>query len=289
MTPTALTAEQRAAILGRQGHEPCPGVDIAFKHPLGAAPDGGPALHATLFRPTERPTAPAPVLLAYHGGGYANGNPDGCGAIAKQLALTLGITTVSASYRLATEGNPTYPGILADAAHAYRWIIAHAAELNVDPRRIIVSGESAGVVLAAHLAVASPFIGFTPNEPRPAAFIAQWGCLDFVGRWFDRNENPGAEHGLLGGTYVTHPHLYHQSSPITYATGKLPPALFIYGRQDVIVHPRQGHLGHAAWQAAGAPSELHVIGNLGHGVEGDNREACANYLNTATAFLSARL
>ncbi len=284
-----LTAQQHTAILDLQGHEPCPGVEIEFERPLGAASDGGPDLQASIFRPTKRPKAPVPVLLAFHGGGYINGDPNACGELAKHLALTLGIPTVSASYRLATPAHPTYPGILADAIHAYRWVLTQAAELAVDPRRIIVSGESAGVVLAAHLAVASPLIGFTPDEPRPVAFISQWGCVDFVARWFDRNEKPGAENNLFGAGYAENPQPYFESSAIAYAHGALPPALFIYGRQDPVVHARQGKLGHAAWQAAGAHSELDILPNIGHGVEGDNREQRASFLATITGFLKARV
>ncbi len=288
MSPVSLTPEQSAAILDRQGHEPCPGVEIEFKRALGAVP-GGPELHATIFRPATRPIAPAPALLAYHGGGFQGGNPDGCGAIAKHLALTLGFTTVSASYRLATAETSTFPGILHDALHAWRWVQSHATELHIDPRRVAVSGESAGVLPAAHLAVASPFIAYAEGELRPAALIAQWGCMDYIARWFDRNENTMAERALLGAGYETHPQLYHQASPVAYANGPLAPALFLLGRQDTVVHPRQGRIGHAAWQAAGAHSELQVIPNVGHCTEGDNRAQRAGYLATITGFMAARL
>ena len=289
MQPNTLTSEQRDAILDGQGHDPCPGVEIEFKRPLGSAPDSGPDLHATIYRPSERPATPAPAMLAFHGGGYGGGDPNGCGAIAKQLAAAFGITTVSASYRLATEEASTYPGILADAVHAYRWMVAQAGALDIDPQRIIVSGESAGVVHAAHLAVASPLVGLSEEEPRPAAFIAQWGCMDFIARWFDNNENPGSERVLLGGSYDQIPQRYAESSPIAYATGTLPPALFIYGRQDPIVHARQGQLSHAAWQAAGAHSELAIIANIGHCTEGDNRDSNAKRLQKITDFVAARV
>lgn len=288
MPPTPITKEQFDCILDHAGHEACPGVDIAFKCPLGSAP-GGPELHATIFSPTIRPTTPAPAMLAFHGGGWVNGNPDGCGAIAKTLALSLGITTISASYRLASEGNSIYPGLLDDGLLAYRWVQSNADKLCIDPRRIAVCGESAGVFKATHLAVNSPSIGLAHNEPRPAALIAQWGPIDFVARWFDRNENPGSERDMLGVSYEQDPALYHQSNPITYASGALPPALFIYGRQDPIVHARQGKLAHAAWQAAGAHSELQILGNIGHCTEGDNRAQRADFLRTAIGFLAARL
>jgi acetyl esterase/lipase len=109
MTPAAPTPEQLDAILDLQGHEPCPGVEIEFNLPLGSVP-GGPGLHATLYRPSRRPAAPTPALLAFHGGGWTSGDPNGCGALAKMLALTLGMPTLSASYRLAPGTGPTYPG-----------------------------------------------------------------------------------------------------------------------------------------------------------------------------------
>ena len=283
--PVPPTPEQLDAILDLEGHEPCPGVEILFRQSLGSVP-GGPALYATIYRPVTRPSAPAPGLLAFHGGGFENGNPDGCGALAKMLALALGVTTVSASYRLATGNSPTFPGVLDDGLHAWRWLQTHAAGLNVDPARVAVSGESAGVLLAGHLAVASPFIRNAPGEQRPAALIAQWGPVDFVARWYDRGESPGAERLLLGASYETDPALYHRSSVLTHAIGALPPALFIYGNRDSVVHPRQGRLARVAWQAAGAQSELLLPDNIGHGTEGDNRAQRAGALEAAVRFLS---
>jgi acetyl esterase/lipase len=288
MTPATPTPEQLDAILDLMGHEPCPGVEIEFNVPLGSVP-GGPELYATVYRPSQRPTAPTPALLGFHGGGWIVGDPNGCGALAKMLAVTLGMPTLSASYRLATEGVPTYPGVLADGRHAWRWLVQHAAEWQIDPSRIAVAGESAGVLMAAHLAVNSPIIALSPSEPRPAALIAQCGPMDFIARWFDRGENPGAESAIFGCGYAENPRLYHEASPLAHAGGKLPPALLLYGRQDMVVHPRQGRLAHAAWKAAGAHSELIVLNNYGHSTEGDNRAERAQALRAAVDFLAARL
>jgi acetyl esterase/lipase len=179
--------------------------------------------------------------------------------------------------------------VLADGLYAWRWLLQRAGEWHVDPTRITVSGESAGVLLAAHLAVNSPAISFAPSEPRPAALIAQWGAFDFIARWFDRGETPGAERGLLACSYTENPWLYHQASPITHASGATPPALFIYGRQDLVVHARQGRLALAAWQAAWASSELLVLDNIGHNTEGDNRAPRALALRAAVDFLAVHL
>jgi acetyl esterase/lipase len=279
----APSAAQLDAILDRQGHEPCPGVEIL---PL---PRHGDAPPAVLFRPAHRPVSPAPALLAFHGGGYQAGDPGGCGAIAKYLALTLGVTTLSSAYRLATADTPTFPAVLGDALAAWRRLQSFAAEWNVDPARVAVSGESAGVLLAAHLAVASPLVAYAPHEPRPAALVAQWGPLDFVARWFDLGQKSAAERSLLGGDYAAAPALYHLASPITHARGALPPAVFLYGENDPVVHPRQGRLGLAAWQAARVPAELHFLARIGHAVTGDSRADRRTLLEICARFLAVHL
>jgi acetyl esterase/lipase len=281
------------AILDQPGESPCPGVEVELSRPLGAAParpgQDPHELRALIFRPTRRPAAPAPALISWHGGGFQWGSPEGCGPLAKVLALTLGITTIAPTYRLATPQKPTFPGVLDDALHAWRWVQARAAEFNIDPARVAVAGESAGNLLAMHLAVASPFIPYAPGEPRPAAYLCQWGPLDFVARWFDLNESAGPESVLLGADYTTNPGLYHQASPLAHARGKLPPALLVFGRQDTLVHPRQGRLALAAWQAAGSHAELQVVQNIGHGTIGDTREQRLGLYRTSVGFLAYRL
>jgi acetyl esterase/lipase len=288
-----LPTDILAAILDHPGEAPCPGVEIEFPRSLGAAPvrpgESPHELSALLVRPSKPTATPGPALIAWHGGGFQFGSPEGCGVLAKTLALTLGITTIAPTYRLATAQKPTFPGVLDDGLHSWRWVQSHAAELNIDPARVAVVGESAGNLLAMHLAVASPFISYAPGELRPAAFICQWGPLDFVARWFDLNESAGPESVLLGADYTANPSLYHLASPLTHACGELPPALLVYGRQDTLVHPRQGRLALAAWQAAGRHAELKIIPNIGHGTAGDTRESVLALHRAAIAFLSYRL
>lgn len=285
-----ITAAQWDAILDRQGHEPCPGVRFEPGLALAEADAQRPALTACVWRPEAAPAGPAPALVAFHGGGFCAGDPPGCGAIAKTLALALGVTTIAPSYRLGAPDRPVFPGIVHDAATAWRWAQTQAAALGVDPRRMAVSGESAGCLLAGHLGVQSPYVAeLCAGLPRPAGLISQWGPLDFASRWYDNGENAGAEVNLFGpGGHAARPGRYLHASVLTWARGPLPPALFIYGRRDPTVHARQGRLGLAAWQDAGAHGELLVLENIGHGVQGDNRELRRQYLQKAVDFSAAR-
>ncbi len=284
----ALSRTQLDAIFDGQGHDPCPGVELTAVE-LAPASGGTPPVIGRLWRPAGARSA-APGLLAFHGGGFTNGDPLGCGALAKVLALAAGVATLAPSYRLGTSTAPTWPGVLDDVVTAWRWLQAHAADIGVDPRRIAVAGESAGCLFAGHLATRSPHVAAgLAGLPGPAAMIAQWGPLDFVARWFDNGENPGAEVNLFGpGGLPAHAALYHQASVLAWAGGQLPPALFAYGRRDRIVHARQGQLGDAAWRRSGAHSELLVLDDIGHGVTGDNRERRRELLQRIAGFACAR-
>ncbi len=284
-----ISDEAFSAILDLAGHEPCPGVTLRSEVEIRPARDGAPLQHVAIYEPSERLPGPAPALLAFHGGGYCLGHPHGCGAIAKTLALSLGVVTISASYRLGAHDKPCGFGILEDAVHAWRWVHAHASELGIDPDRIAVEGESAGCLLAGHLAVQSPLVAVA-GLPRPAALYALWGPLDFVARWYDNGESNGAETNILGpGGYLSHPAAYHQLSPLAHAMAPgLPPALFIYGRTDPVVHPRQAALAAAAWRAVGAHAETMILPNIGHGVVGDNRAQCRQLLERCATFCACR-
>jgi acetyl esterase/lipase len=92
-----------------------------------------------------------PALLNIHGGGYVAGLPEMQEAENARLAAQLGIVVVSPDYRLAPETR--YPGSVEDCYAALDWMVANASELDLDPSRIAVGGESAGGGLAAALSL----------------------------------------------------------------------------------------------------------------------------------------
>ncbi|MBF0815988.1 alpha/beta hydrolase [Microbacterium paludicola] len=88
-------------------------------------------------------------LLWIHGGGLLFGDAKQDEALCLSTAERLGLVIVSANYRFAPE-HP-FPAAHEDVLSTWRWLIAHAAELGVDPERVVVGGESAGAGLAAAL------------------------------------------------------------------------------------------------------------------------------------------
>jgi acetyl esterase len=101
-----------------------------------------------LFRPVVTDQA-LPVLLYLHGGGWTIGDLDTHDVLCRQLAREAGCAVVSVDYRMGPEHR--FPAAVEDCVQAFGWVLSHAVDLNLDPRRIAVGGDSAGGNLAAAL------------------------------------------------------------------------------------------------------------------------------------------
>lgn len=104
------------------------------------------AVRARIHRPVKPSGA---ALLWLHGGGYIFGNAKIDDRHCGDTAHELGITVVSADYRLAPE-HP-FPAPLDDAHAVWGWLQTEAESLGIDRDRIAIGGQSAGGGLAAAL------------------------------------------------------------------------------------------------------------------------------------------
>ncbi|TGJ83297.1 hypothetical protein E0Z10_g5436 [Xylaria hypoxylon] len=105
------------------------------------------------------------ILYAY-GGGMVAGSVDIWRVAIQELAHRTGSQVFAVSYRLAPE-HPA-PAAVEDFYSAAKWLQSQAAELNVDPKRVVLYGKSAGGGIAAGAALLARDKGL----PHPLAAIA---------------------------------------------------------------------------------------------------------------------
>ena len=104
-----------------------------------------------IYRPMKR-QSPSPVVFYVHGGGFRFLSKDSHWLMALIFAK-FGYTVVTISYRLVPEG--CFPIALQDTFDAYRWMVEHADEYDLDLNRLVVAGESAGANLISALTIAT--------------------------------------------------------------------------------------------------------------------------------------
>jgi len=108
-----------------------------------------------IYRPQN--ASKLPLILNYHGGGWAVGNLQVNDYYCGVLADRVGAVVVSVDYRLAPEHK--FPTGLHDCYDALVWATQHAGELGADATRVCVTGDSAGGNLSAAVSIKSRDLG----------------------------------------------------------------------------------------------------------------------------------
>lgn len=223
-------------------------------------------LHLDLYiHPDATPKRPGPVLVHFHGGGWARGaRPSGWGGFRPWFAAGFSVATVE--YRLAGEARA--PAAVQDARCALHWIGANADRLGFDTRRMIVSGTSSG----GHLALMA---GLLPDGndvdvdacrtvPKAAAIVDFYGPSDLTAV----QAGSGARHPTVAnwiGSDARAATLERAMSPVTHVAADSPPVFIVHGDADQVVPLEQSVELKKRLDAASVPSELFVVPGGGHG------------------------
>jgi acetyl esterase/lipase len=124
-----------------------------------------------IYRRDNLPEATG-ALLFIRGGAFVFGNLESEHDRCLHYAQHSDVVVVSVEYRLAPEF--PYPAALDDAWTSLHWLLEHAPELGVDPKRICIGGASAGGLLAAGLVLRYR----DQTGPRIAAQMLLYPVLD---------------------------------------------------------------------------------------------------------------
>jgi len=191
-------------------------------------------LHLDLYLPKNR-TKPTPAIIFIHGGAWRGGQRSDMKFYCVKFAEK-GYVTATATYRLT--GQAPFPAAVHDVKCAVRWLRANAAKYQVDPKRIAVSGNSAG----GHLAM---MIGYSDDpslegrggnnrvSSRVCAVVNFYGPTDLT---TDFAKQQGVVEDFMGGkTFDAAPDIYKQASPLFHLTPDDPPTLIFHGTIDSTV------------------------------------------------------
>ena len=138
--PTPADAVKQ--VINGMGKSAAPEAGVSVKDMSIAGPLGNFPIH--IYTPEGK--GPFPVMVYFHGGGFVFADTKIYDASPRALAKMANAIMVAVDYHQAPE-HP-FPAAPNDAYAAFTWTLGHAREINGDPARVAVGGESAGGNLA---------------------------------------------------------------------------------------------------------------------------------------------
>jgi acetyl esterase/lipase len=176
----------------------------------------------------------APCVIVIHGGGWDGGKKTEFAGFNRHLAAR-GFAVAAVEYRLAPQF--PWPAPREDVQAAVAWLKAHAAELQIDPLRLVLFGRSAGGSIAEAVAYGSP-------DPAIRGVAAFYAPADLRYAWITSKEGDVLDplkllRQYLGGSPEQVPAAYDVASGYLQVRRGAPPTLLVHGDRDVIVWHRQ--------------------------------------------------
>ncbi len=227
---------------------------------------------------------PLPLIVYVTGGGFIMAPKNNWIQQRMRLADS-GYVVASVEYRNAPLGR--FPQPVQDVKAAIRWLRAHAKQFNIDPNKIGILGNSAGGYLSSFVGLtngmkefdAGDFLDYSSDVLCSANIF---GITDVRNIGMDYDEENQKGHASAGATealwvlgtptfggkdggVLAHPEEAAKASPVTYASEKSVPMLFMHGDADKLVSPSQTDLLFQALKSKGVETERYIVKNAAHG------------------------
>ena len=211
-----------------------------------------PAVKLAVYAQPQAPdSAPRPVIIFTHGGGWNWGDPDDYGFIARSFASE-GYVVVLTGYRLFPQAR--YPAMLEDLAASVAWTKANIARYGGDPDRMVLMGHSAGAYNSLMLGLDKQWLAAKGLDADAlAGVVSLAGPADFYPfdtessiNSFGQAENPEA------------------TQPVNHARADAPPLLLVHGEDDTVVRIRNARALEQAMATAGGKVETAYYPGMGH-------------------------
>lgn len=214
---------------------------------------GDVVLRLHVFEPSGHLTSDCcPAMLFFFGGGWKGGGAQQFFPHCEHLAER-GMVAISADYRVEGVHGTTPQECVKDGKSAMRWVRAHAAELGIDPNRIVAGGGSAGAHVAAATAVLSGF----DEEGEDVGISCRPDALVLF--------NPVFDNGPDGYGYERVQDYWQAFSPLHNIGPDAPPTVVMLGTEDRFVPVATAEEYKQRIEACGCRCDLYLYEGQKHG------------------------
>lgn len=230
--------------------------------------DQHPQTVVDVLQPKQPAKGKRPGVLVIHGGGWVGGTKERMVELFCLPYLEKGFVVANVEYRLAAVAPA--PAAVTDVLKAAAWFRNNARKYNVDTKRIVVTGGSAG----GHLAL---MVGMTPKSaklgpPAKVAAVINWyGITDVA----DQLEGPNMREYAVKWVpeQKDRLELAQRVSPMTYVRRGLPIVKTIHGDADPTVPYEHGVKLTKALRDVGVDASLISVPGGKHGNFGKGKNA----------------
>ncbi len=221
-----------------------------------------------LYLPKDT-SRPVPLIIDVHGGGWWHGVKES--HFDFDVFFNQGWAVANVEYRLA--GQSRAPSALEDVRCALIYLIKNAAQLHVNPAKIVIMGNSAG----GHLALMSGFLGNnhlfdkdceTIENIKVMAIIDKYGGVDLRDpeQWLTKSLKIWVKSKINNTSFLS------SLSPITYVNANCPPVIIIHGDADPTISYTQSETLNDKLEEAGVKHEFITVPGGGHGKFGEKAD-----------------
>ena len=194
-----------------------------------------------------------PSFVCIFGGGWKSGTPEKVMSWAK-WAADRGMVGIAPDYRTLERMGGQPEDCISDGRAAISWIAQHAAELGIDPKKMVVFGSSAGGHVAIWTAISAPGPG--NDEPAPETLPAALVLINPVTDTTDKG---------YGGVKRFGSNKRAQACSVNHhLPAKMPPTIVFHATADKLVPYATAVTFRDQMTTTGNRCELVTFEGLGH-------------------------
>ena len=205
---------------------------------------------------------PVPLVIYVHGGGWQWGSKVGGSAPYFYKLVDKGVAVASINYHLS--GRAKFPSAVKDVQCAVKYLKFHASQFNIDSRKIILAGQSAGGNLALVSGMASNTSKFSSESfreilPDVSGVISIGAIYDLESEALSKNTKTNIK------LYLQDDGQAYDASPSSYVKGgTLLPMLIFHGDNDESIPYAEAENFTKNVQSAGGDANIVLIKNADH-------------------------